>query len=141
MTFSATGNEIKKQSLLCNPICGPPVRAASVCQRQQGEQRVAWLARGRRFSSSTPPSVRPLFLPISATTLTPTAPGAAAAAVEGEHTVGDATERASELLPQLTLQVTDHRPTDWPRSRGPDRRTDRLAGVGLWLVPPSFPMS
>ena len=82
--------------VLCNPICDPPVRTASVCQQQQEEQRVAWLARGRRFRR---PRRYPLLLPISATTFTSTAPGAAAAAaaaVEGEHTtVGDATERAS----------------------------------------------
>ena len=41
--------------------------------------------------------VRPLFLPISATTFTPTAPGATAAAVEGEHTASATppSERAS----------------------------------------------
>ena len=137
MASAALGDfDVPPCDVLCNPICGPPVRAASVCQQQQGEQRVAWLARSGSEVFVVHAAVRPLFLPISATTLTPTAPGAAAAAVEGEHsTVGDATERASELLPQLTPQVTDRdRPATEPRPRQTDGQTGRRGTVAC----PSF---
>ena len=116
--------------VLCNPICDPPVRAASVCQQQQGKQRVAWLARGRRFSSSTSPSV-----PSSSPFLRPRSlrppPALPPQWKESTPSATPPSKRAS-----AATHSTGNRPsTDWPQSRGPDRRTDWPAwDCGLSLL-------